>query len=75
MGEISPAPEDLVNRDFTAAAPNEKWLTDISEFQILTGGIPSVGVNSSILKIVHDPSQACRIDCSGRSVNQKTAAL
>ena len=29
LGEISPAPENLVNRDFTAAAPNEKWLTDI----------------------------------------------
>jgi len=28
LGEISPAPENLVNRDFTAVAPNEKWLTD-----------------------------------------------
>ncbi|SET65295.1 hypothetical protein SAMN03159512_03015 [Pseudomonas sp. NFR09] len=34
LGEISPAPEHLVNRDFTAIAPNEKWLTDTSEFQI-----------------------------------------
>jgi putative transposase len=34
LGEISPAPENLINRDFQAAAPNEKWLTDITEFQI-----------------------------------------
>ena len=26
LGEISPAPEDLLNRDFTAVAPDEKWL-------------------------------------------------
>jgi putative transposase len=32
LGEVSPAPENLVKPDFTAAAPNEKWLTDISEF-------------------------------------------
>jgi len=34
MGEISPAPDNLLNRDFSASAPNEKWLTDITEFQI-----------------------------------------
>jgi transposase InsO family protein len=34
MGEISPAPDNLLNRDFSATAPNEKWLTDITEFQI-----------------------------------------
>ncbi|HGN3393160.1 IS3 family transposase [Pseudomonas aeruginosa] len=39
LGEISPAPENLVNRDFKAAAPNEKWLTDISEFQIAAGKV------------------------------------
>jgi transposase InsO family protein len=39
MGEISPAPENIINRDFHAAAPNEKWLTDISEFQIPAGKI------------------------------------
>ena len=39
LGEISPAPDNLVNRDFTAAAPNEKWLTDISEFQIPAGKV------------------------------------
>ena len=31
-GEISDAPENLVRRDFHAAAPNELWLTDITEF-------------------------------------------
>ena len=39
LGEISPAPENLLNRDFTAVAPNEKWLTDISEFQIPAGKV------------------------------------
>ena len=38
-GEISPAPENLINRDFRAAAPNEKWLTDITEFQIPAGKV------------------------------------
>jgi putative transposase len=39
MGEISPAPENLLNRDFSASAPNEKWLTDITEFQIPAGKV------------------------------------
>lgn len=39
MGEISPAPDNLLNRDFSASAPNEKWLTDITEFQIPAGRV------------------------------------
>lgn len=39
LGEISPAAENVVNRNFHAAAPNEKWLTDISEFQIPAGKV------------------------------------
>lgn len=39
MGEISPAPDNLLNRDFTASTPNEKWLTDITEFQIPAGKV------------------------------------
>lgn len=39
MGEIAPAPENLINRDFQAASPNEKWLTDISEFHIAAGKV------------------------------------
>lgn len=39
MGEISPAPDNLLNRDFSASAPNEKWLTDITEFQIPAGEV------------------------------------
>lgn len=31
QGEIGLAPENLINRDFHASAPNEKWLTDITE--------------------------------------------
>ena len=39
LGEISPAPENLINRDFQAATPNKKWLTDITEFQIPAGKV------------------------------------
>ena len=39
LGEISPAPDNLLNRDFSASAPNEKWLTDITEFQIPAGKV------------------------------------
>ena len=39
LGEISTAPENIINRNFQAAAPNEKWLTDITEFQIPAGKI------------------------------------
>ncbi|MFC0281343.1 IS3 family transposase [Falsigemmobacter intermedius] len=39
LGEISPAPENLLNRDFQADAPNEKWLTDITEFRIRAGKV------------------------------------
>ena len=33
-GEISEAPENLVKRDFHADAPNELWLTDITQFTL-----------------------------------------
>ena len=38
-GEISPAPENLINRDFHAEKPNQKWLTDITEFCIREGKV------------------------------------
>lgn len=39
MGEISPAVENIVKRDFHAEKPNMKWLTDITEFHIPAGKI------------------------------------
>jgi putative transposase len=39
MGEVSPAPDNLVARNFHAGAPNAVWLTDISEFGIPAGKI------------------------------------
>ena len=39
LGEISPTPDNLLNRDFSADAPNEKWLTDITEFHIPAGKV------------------------------------
>jgi transposase InsO family protein len=38
-GEVSPAVENVVDRDFHADLPNEKWLTDITEFQIPVGKV------------------------------------
>lgn len=38
-GEITPAVENLLQRDFHADKPNEKWLTDITEFHIPAGKI------------------------------------
>jgi putative transposase len=39
LGEISPAPENLLNRDFHSESPNEKWLTNITEFHIPAGKV------------------------------------
>jgi len=39
MGEISPAVKNLLKRDFKADKPNEKWLTDITEFSIPAGKV------------------------------------
>lgn len=38
-GEITPAVENIVNRDFHADKPNQKWLTDITEFSIKAGKV------------------------------------
>lgn len=38
-GEISPAPDNLIARDFKAVLPNQKWLTDITEFQLPEGKV------------------------------------
>ncbi len=39
IGEISPAVENVINRDFHSEKPNEKWLTDITEFHIPAGKV------------------------------------
>lgn len=39
LGEISPAPDNLLNRDFRAATPDEKWLTGITKFQVPAGKV------------------------------------
>lgn len=38
-GEISPAVDNIIQRDFHAEKPNVKWLTDITEFHIPAGKI------------------------------------
>lgn len=38
-GEITPAAENLVDRNFHAGNPNELWLTDITEFHIPAGKV------------------------------------
>lgn len=39
IGEVSPAPGNLVHGNFHAARPNERWLTDVSEFPIAEGKV------------------------------------
>lgn len=39
QGEISPAVPNLINRQFHANKPNEKWLTDITEFGLPSGKV------------------------------------
>lgn len=38
-GEISPEVENVINRDFHTEKPNQKWLTDITEFAIPSGKV------------------------------------
>jgi transposase InsO family protein/transposase-like protein len=39
VGEISPAVENVISRNFHADSPNKKWLTDITEFHIPAGKV------------------------------------
>ena len=39
LGEISPAVPNVIERDFHTEKPNEKWLTDITEFHIPAGKV------------------------------------
>ena len=39
LGEISPAVENILARDFHAEEPNTKWLTDLTEFHIPAGKV------------------------------------
>jgi transposase InsO family protein len=38
-GDISLAPKNIINQGFYAAAPNQKWLTDLAEFHIPAGKV------------------------------------
>ena len=35
QGEVGRIADNLLQRDFTATQPNEKWATDITEFSVL----------------------------------------
>ncbi len=39
IGEVAPAVSNLLNRNFKADLPNQKWLTDITEFHIPAGKV------------------------------------
>jgi putative transposase len=39
LGKISPPAPNILKQDFSAAKPNEKWLTDITEFRIPSGKV------------------------------------
>ena len=38
-GEVTPPVDNIINRNFKALHPNEKWLTDITEFAIPAGKV------------------------------------
>jgi putative transposase len=38
-GEITPSVENIIDRNFHAAKPNQKWLTDITELSIKAGKV------------------------------------
>lgn len=39
LGEITPAVDNIIARDFHADTPNKKWLTDLTEFSIPAGKV------------------------------------
>lgn len=39
FGEISPAPNNILQRDFKSEEPNKKWLTDITEIRLPAGKV------------------------------------
>lgn len=34
QGQVGPIAENVLNRDFTATGPNQKWVTDVTEFRV-----------------------------------------
>ena len=42
QGEVAPAADNLIKRDFHAEAPNVKWITDITEFSISRAQVKEV---------------------------------
>ena len=46
-GEISPEVDNLIQRDFSAERPNEKWLTDVTEFKWYDGVVKYIFLRSS----------------------------
>lgn len=43
--------ENILNREFTAAAPNEKWLTDVTEFHYDIGSVKQKVYLSAVLDL------------------------
>jgi transposase InsO family protein len=87
MGEISPAPENLLDRDFNAGGPNEKWLTDITEFLIPAGKVYpspmidcfdgmvvswSIGTVGGQAGFAGSQRQSCSARCRERGARQTT---
>ena len=76
LGELSPAVENIVNRDFSASSPNEKWLTDISEFATSKGkiylSVIRVCYNDEIIayKIGNKPTAALANDTLSEAIKR-----
>ncbi len=46
-GEVGTIAANVLNRDFTATAPNQKWVTDVTEFRVASVGAPLVEMRLS----------------------------
>ena len=74
-GETTPAPGNLVNRDFTVGMPNGKWLTDITEIKARDGKVhlsPMIGCHDGRIIAYtagSGPNAGLATGCSSRPWN------
>jgi transposase InsO family protein len=68
QGEIGQAAPNVLERQFTAKRPNEKWVTDVTEFNALCRIEMTVGLNwtTTPLSAPCDASRSAAKLCSTR---------
>ena len=76
QGEITPAPDNLLQRDFHAALPNEKWLTDITELVAADGKVylsPMIDCFDGLVVSwkMRDSSEGSSARCTMKNIGNK----